>query len=286
VGALARADAKNETGLLVATDKRLFFLNTESGSYFIKHTDVVEFHYDDVEQMTFDIDGVLITRRDAASTGGRRTALTRVAFGGLVGGGIASLVPASVSGTFLFLFGALVGGAAVAAAQRVTRNRRDAVPGWIRDLSGNDSQGTFRLDTIPPREAGAVYDYLGSTGGPLEGRITDLSDVRTRAAMAAADETGKTGEPERWAVASIALGAAVASASVLAFLVGASAADYCEAQPWWLFAILAGPLLGSVLVAVGFWGTRSPRLRNRAGWVWALIAASFFLTWIALPASC
>jgi hypothetical protein len=87
-------------------------------------------------------------------------------------------------------------------------------------------------------------------------------------------------------VAAIIVGAVVAVASVVAFFAGASAADYCEEQPPWLYPILLGPPLGALLVAVGFWGTRSPRLRNRVGWVWALIAASFFLTWIVLPASC
>jgi hypothetical protein len=283
VGALAMADAEGDPGLLGATDRRLFFLNTESDSHVIKHSKLVTFAYADVEQLAFEPDGVVVTRRaDTVPSFPRRRALTRIA----LGAGLCGVLGASgtgAQGLVSFLVGALLGGAAVAAAQVLTRRRSGAVPGWLAELSGVAPQLSFEFTAIPPQEAGALYEFLAAQGGPLEDRILDPGDVRTRAAIAAA-EFRATGQPERWAVASIRYGAVVAVAAVVAFF-AASAAD-CEERPWWLYAILLGPVLATVLVAVGYWGTHSAEVRNRARWVWAVIAVSFFLTWIVLPAWC
>jgi hypothetical protein len=204
----------------------------------------------------------------------------------VVGGAVVSRLPLPLAETVRFVLGAVVGGAAVMAAQLFTRRRPEAAPGWLGTMSGLGPRLSLELTAIPAQEAGALYEYVGARGGPIEGRILDPADVKTRAAIAAAEESRATGQPERWAVASLGVGAVVAVAAVVTFFASASSTDYCEEQPWWLYAILLGPPLATLLVAVGFWGTRSPELRNRAAWVWVLIAASFFLTWIALPASC
>jgi hypothetical protein len=287
IGALARADSKNETGLFVATDRRLFFLNTESGSYFIKHTGLVAFAYDDVERLAFETDGVVVTPRGATPTASRGRATTRIVFGAVVGAAVGELVPGSVAGAVSFLLGAVVGGAVVVAAQVWTRKQPSAVPEWIARLSGLAPRRSLELKAVPPLEAGALYDYLGGRGGPLEDRILDLADVKTQAVVAAAEPPSGTGQPERWTMALIVLGAALAVASIVAFFAAASVLDLCKGGAQWLWgALLLGPPLSAVVVAVGYWGTRSAAVRNRSWWAWLPVAAAFIFVWLGSTAAC
>jgi hypothetical protein len=66
VGVLAGASWYGDEGLLVATDRRLLFLNTMTGSYFSKHTTHPSFAYEDVERLEIDADGIAITPRVTA----------------------------------------------------------------------------------------------------------------------------------------------------------------------------------------------------------------------------
>jgi hypothetical protein len=141
----------------------------------------------------------------------------------------------------------------------------------------------LKVHSVPPQEAAALYDYLGAPGRPLEGRVFDSADVKTRAALAA--ELAQVG-PEPWSVALIIAGAALALASLLAFFIAASTFDLCEKQPGWLWAVLVGPLLSAVLVAVGVWGTRSVAVRKHGRWAWLPVGAAVLFIWIGLPASC
>jgi hypothetical protein len=284
VRALARADSKNETGLLVATDKRLFFLNTEAGSYGIKQTNLIPFAYDDVGQVAFDGDGVVITPRHVALTSGRRRALMSIGFGAVVGAGVAQLLPLSDTGGFLV--GATTGAAAVIAAQLQIRRSPLAGPGWIAWLSGLTLQQTLTLKAVPPPEAAALFEYVGNRGGPLEDRVVDLADVRTRAAVASGASSGPSGQPERWAVALLGLGAALALVSIVAFLAVASIVDLCESSGWLWGALLLLPPLSAVLVAIGYWGTRSATVRNRGGWAWVPVGAAFIFVWLGSTGAC
>ncbi len=237
VGVLARASSHGDEGLLVATHRRLIFLNTMTGSYFTKHTTHGSFAYEDLGRLEFDADAITITPR----TTRRPTAMQQV-WRGLV------QINEWLSNS-------------------VTRTAR-----W-RGLT---------VRSVPPEEAAALYDYLAAPGRPLEGRVLDRANVKTRAALAA--ELAPV-EPAWWSLALIIAGAALALASLLTFCIAASSFDLCEKQPGWLVAVVAGPLLSAVLVAVGYWGTRSVAVHKHGRWAWLPVGAAALFIWIGLPAS-
>jgi hypothetical protein len=238
VGVLAGASSHGDEGLLVATDRRLLFLNTITGSYFTKHTTHASFAYEDVERLEFAGDAIAIIPR-----------ISR---------------PAS-------------------AMQQVWR-RLVEINEWLDDSVTRSSRWRgFTARSVPPQEAAALYDYLAAPGGPLEGRVLDRADIKTQAALATQRSPG---EPERWSVALVVAGATVALTSLLAFFVAASRFDLCEKQPGWLLAVVAGPLVSAVLVAIGLWGTGSVAVRKHGRWAWLPVGAAVLFIWIGLPASC
>lgn len=238
VGVLAGASSHGDEGLLVATDRRLLFLNTMTGSYFTKHTTHASFAYEDVGRLEFDADAIAITPRITTPA----TAMQQV-WRGLV-----------------------------------------QINEWLDNSVTRTSRWRgLTVRSVPPQEAAALYDYLAAPGRPLEGRVLDRADVKTRAALAAERPPV---EPERWSVALVIAGATLALASLLAFFIAASRFDLCEKQPGWLWTVVAGPLLSAALVAVGYWGTRSVAVRKHGRWAWLPVGAAVLFIWIGLPASC
>jgi hypothetical protein len=238
VGVLAGGSWSGDDGLLVATDKRLLFLNTMTGSYFTKHTTHASFAYEDVERIEFDGNAIAVTPRATTSPN---------------------------------------------AIQQLWR-RLVQINEWLDDSTTRTSRWRgVRITSVPAQEAAALYDYVAAPGGPLAGRVLDRGDVKASAALAAEH---RPAEPERWTVAVIATGTAIALAALVAFLIAASTYDLCQRQPNWLWAVLAGPVVAAVLVAAGSWGTRSVALRKNGRWAWVPVGAAAVLIWIGLPASC
>jgi hypothetical protein len=237
LGVLARASSHGDEGLVVATDRRLLFLNTMTGSYFTKHTTLASFAYDDVERVEFDADAIAITP---------------------------VMKPAT-------------------AMQQVWR-RLVQIDEWLDDSVTRTSRWRgLTVQSVPAQEAAALYDFLAGAGRPLEGRVLDRTDVRTRATLAAEHPPV---EPERWSVALIVAGATLGMASLLAFFAAAARFDLCEKQPGWFLAVVIGPLVAAVLVAIGSWGTRSVAVQKHGRWAWLPVGAACLLIWVGLPASC
>jgi Bacterial PH domain len=238
VGVLARASSDGDEGLLVATDRRLLFLNTITGSYFIRHTTKVVFAYEEVERVELKADAIVITPRET----GRPTAMQQ-AWRTLV-----------------------------------------QINEWLSDSSPRTARWRgLEVGSVPVQEAAALHEYLAAPGSPLEGRILDPTGVETRAALAG--EPAPTA-PERWSVACIVAGAAIALGSLLAFFVAAASFDLCEEQPGWFLPVVAGPLVAAVLVVVGHWGTSSLTVRKQGRWAWLPVGAAAVFIWIGLPAAC
>lgn len=158
------------------------------------------------------------------------------------------------------------------------------INGWLSNSVTRTArwQG-LKVGSVPPQEAAALYEYLGAPGAPLEGRVVDHADLKTRAALA--DELAPA-RAEPWSMALVIAGAALALASLVAFFIAASSFDLCEKQPGWLLAVVAAPLLAAVLVATGTWGTRSVAVRKQGRWAWLPVGAAILFIWIGLPASC
>jgi hypothetical protein len=237
VGVLAGASSHGDEGLLVATERRLLFLNTITGSYFTKHTTHTSFAYEDLERLEFDADAIAITPVVKPAT----------------------------------------------AMQQVWR-RLVQINEWLDDSVTRTSRWRgLEVQSVPPLEAAALYDYLAGPGRPLEGRVLDRAGVKEGAARAAELPPAKS---ERWSVASIVGGATVAIASLLAFFIAGSRFDLCEEQPGWFLGVVVGPLLAAVLVAIGSWGTRSVAVRRHGRWAWLPVGAACVFIWIGLPAAC
>lgn len=237
VGVLAGASWQADEGLLVATDRRLLFLETMTGSYFTKHTTYASYAYDDLERLEFDGDTIAITRIREPAT----------------------------------------------ALQQIWR-RLVEINEWLGDSVTRTSRWRgLTVRSVPPQEAALLYDYLAGPGRPLEGRVLDPADVKERAALAAERPAV---EPERWCVALIVSGATFAVASLSAFFIAAARFDLCEVQPGWFLAVVIGPLLAAVLVAIGSWGTHSVAVRRHARWAWVPVGAACVFVWIGLPAAC